>query len=173
MVQNQGRGARISGIGYYVPELVLSNFDLEKIVDTSDEWIVTRSGIRERRIAADDQASSDLAIEASKRALDDARVKAEDIDIIIVGTVTPDMPFPSTACIIQDKLGAHSSSAFDVTAACSGFIYGVTVAEAMIATGKVERALVVGVTRSPVVARLPRQVATGMARQRMGIRKHD
>lgn len=145
IAKKQGRGARISGIGYYVPELVLSNFDLEKMVETSDEWIVTRSGIRERRIAADDQASSDMAIEAAKNALKDARVKAESIDLIIVGTVTPDMPFPSTACIVQHKLGAVSASAFDVTAACSGFIYGVTVAESMIATGKVERALVVGV----------------------------
>ncbi len=138
-------GARISGIGYYVPELVLSNFDFEKMVETSDEWIVTRSGIRERHIAADDQASSDMAIEAARKALKDARVKAENIDLIIVGTVTPDMPLPSTACIVQDKLGAKSASAFDVTAACSGFIYGITVAESMIATGKVERALVVGV----------------------------
>lgn len=139
------RGARISGIGYYVPELVLSNFDFEKMVETSDEWIVARSGIRERHVAADDEASSDMAIEAAKRALRDARVRAEDIDLIIVGTVTPDMPFPSTACIVQDKLAVRNASAFDVTAACSGFVYGVTIAESMIATGKAERALIVGV----------------------------
>lgn len=139
------RGARISGIGYYVPELVLSNFDFEKMVDTSDEWIVARSGIRERHVAADNEASSDMAIGAARKALKDARMKAEDIDLIIVGTVTPDMPFPSTACIVQDKLAARKASAFDVTAACSGFVYGITIAESMIATGKAERALVVGV----------------------------
>jgi 3-oxoacyl-[acyl-carrier-protein] synthase-3 len=115
------------------------------MVDTSDEWIVTRSGIRERRIAADDEASSDMAVEAARRALADAGVDAAQIDLIIVGTVTPDMPFPSTACIVQDRLGSKHASAFDVTAACSGFIYGITVAESMVTTGKVERALVIGV----------------------------
>ena len=139
------RGARIAGIGYYVPELVLTNFDFEKMVDTSDEWIVTRSGIRERRMAADNQASSDMAFEASLRAMRDAGVKEEDIDLIVIGTVTPDMLFPSTACVVQDMLNATRAAAFDVTAACSGFIYGVTVAQSMISMEKINLALVVGV----------------------------
>lgn len=139
------RGARITGIGYYVPEIVLTNHDLERMVDTSDEWIFTRTGIRERHIAAKDEASSDMALEASRIAMKDAGVKARDIDVIIVGTVTPDMPFPSTACILQDRLGAERAAAFDVTAACSGFVYGITVAQSMISVGHVDRALVIGV----------------------------
>jgi 3-oxoacyl-[acyl-carrier-protein] synthase-3 len=138
-------GAKIVGIGYYLPERVLSNFDLEKMVDTTDEWIVTRTGIRERHIAAEDQASSDLAFEASKSALAEAGIEPEEIDLIIVGTVTPDMPFPSAACVLQDKLGAKKAAAFDVTAACSGFIYGLSVAHSMISHGKNETVLVVGV----------------------------
>ena len=139
------RGARFAGIGYYVPERVVTNRDYEKMVDTTDEWIVTRTGIRERRIASPEQATSDLAIEAAKRAMADAGVAAADIDLIVVGTVTPDMPFPSTACLIQDRIGARDAAAFDVTAACSGFIYSVTLAHAMIAAGRANRALVVGV----------------------------
>jgi 3-oxoacyl-[acyl-carrier-protein] synthase-3 len=138
-------GARIVGIGHYLPERVLSNFDFEKMVDTTDEWIVTRTGIRERHIAADDQATSDLAFEASTKALKDAGVSSSDLDLIIVGTVTPDMPFPSAACVLQDKLGAHKAAAFDVTAACSGFIYGLSVAHSMIGHQKNKRVLVVGV----------------------------
>jgi 3-oxoacyl-[acyl-carrier-protein] synthase-3 len=146
VADNKGqKSSRVSGIGYYVPEKILTNHDLEKMVDTSDEWIVTRSGIRERRIAAEDQASSDLALIASKNALEDAGVKAEDLDMIIVATVTPDMSLPSTACIIQDKLGAKKASAFDISAACSGFIYGLTVANSMISCGRASRVLVVGV----------------------------
>lgn len=144
-VDTEQRNAKITGIGYYVPELVLSNRDFEQMVDTSDEWIVTRSGIKERRIAREDEASSDMACLASLRAMEDAGVRGEDIDLIIVGTVTPDMLFPSTACILQDKIGAKKAAAFDVTAACSGFVYGVSVAHSMISTGKVNRALVVGV----------------------------
>jgi len=124
---------------------VLSNFDLEKMVDTSDEWIVTRSGIRERRLAADNEASSDMAYEASLIAMKDAGIGPEDLDMIIVGTVTPDMLFPSTACVLQDRLGATRAAAFDVTAACSGFIYGVTLAHCMISTGRSQRILVIGV----------------------------
>lgn len=139
------RGARFAGIGYYVPERVVTNRDYEKMVDTTDEWIVTRTGIRERRIAAPEQATSDLAIEAARRAMADAGCTAADIDLIVVGTVTPDMPFPSTACLIQDRIGAKDAAAFDVTAACSGFIYSVTLAHAMIAAGRANRALVVGV----------------------------
>jgi 3-oxoacyl-[acyl-carrier-protein] synthase-3 len=138
-------GAKMVGIGYYLPERVLSNFDFEKMVDTTDEWIVTRTGIRERHIASEDQASSDLAHEASKKALEEAGVGPEELDLIIVGTVTPDMPFPSAACVLQDKLGAINAAAFDVTAACSGFIYGISVAHSMISHGKSKTVLVVGV----------------------------
>ncbi len=138
-------GARMTGIGHYLPERVLTNFDFEKMVDTTDEWIVTRSGIRERHIASEDQASSDLAYEASRRALEAAGVNPHDLDLIIVGTVTSDMPFPSTACILQDRLGAKKAAAFDVTAACSGFIYGLSIAHSLIAHGKNEKVLVVGV----------------------------
>ena len=138
-------GAGIVGIGYYLPERILSNLDFEKMVDTTDEWIVSRTGIRERHIAAEDQASSDLAYEASKRALEEADIAPEELDLIIVGTVTPDMPFPSAACVLQDKLGAMNAAAFDVTAACSGFIYGLAVAHSMISLGKNETVLVVGV----------------------------
>jgi len=139
------RGARFAGIGYYLPEVVLTNADFERMVDTSDEWIVTRTGIRERRIAKPEQASSDLAIEAANRAMADAGVTAGEIDLILVGTATPDMLFPATACLIQDRIGAKEAAAFDITAACSGFIYGVTLAHSMIASGKTKRALVIGV----------------------------
>ena len=139
------RGARIAGMGYYVPERVLTNHDLEQMVDTSDEWIVTRSGIRERRIAEDDQAASDLAYEAATKALADAGVDPADLDLIIVATVTPDMSFPSTGCILQDRLGAKKAAALDLSAACSGFIYGTSMGRAMIANGQAERVLVVGV----------------------------
>jgi len=123
----------------------LSNFDLEKIVDTSDEWIRTRTGIRERRIAEDREASSDLALMAAKAALEDAMVEPEDLDGIIVGTVTPDMQFPATACFVQTQLGAKNAAAFDLSAACSGFIYGVNTAHGLIVSGQMERVLVVGV----------------------------
>jgi 3-oxoacyl-[acyl-carrier-protein] synthase-3 len=141
-----GQGsARFAGMGYYLPETVLSNFDLAKMVDTSDEWIVTRTGIRERRIAKPEEAASDLAIKAARAAMTDAGVGEGDIDLIIVGTATADYPFPSTATVLQDRLGAKGAAAFDVVAACSGFIYAVTVARSMIVAGTVRRALVVGV----------------------------
>lgn len=139
------RSARFAGIGYYLPEIVLTNRDFERMVDTSDEWIVTRTGIRERRIASAEQATSDLAFEAVNMALSDAHVSPEEIDLILVGTATPDMPFPSTACLLQTRIGAKNAAAFDITAACSGFIYGVTIAESLIAAGKAHKALVVGV----------------------------
>jgi 3-oxoacyl-[acyl-carrier-protein] synthase-3 len=139
------RGARFAGIGYYVPDVVLTNADFEKTLDTTDEWIVSRTGIRERRIARPDQATSDLAIEATNRALADAGLTPKDIDIILVGTATPDMPFPSTACLIQHRIGATQAAAFDITAACSGFIYGVTIAQSLIVSGKARRILVLGV----------------------------
>ncbi|MBU8923449.1 MAG: ketoacyl-ACP synthase III [Bacteroidales bacterium] len=137
--------AKITGIGYYLPEKVLTNFDLEKMVDTTDEWIVTRSGIRERRIAAEHEAASDLAYEAARMAVEKAGIDAKDVDLIIVATVTPDMSLPSTACIIQDKIGAKKAAAFDLSAACSGFIYGVATAQSMIGIGHIKNAIVVGV----------------------------
>lgn len=134
----------IIGMGKYVPERILSNHDLEQMVETNDEWIVTRTGIRERRIAAPEQATSDLAYEASVRALEAAGLTAQDIDLIIVATITPDMFFPSTACVLQERLGAKRAAAFDLSAACSGFIYSLATASSMIATGMYKHALVVG-----------------------------
>ncbi len=136
--------SRIISTGSYLPKKVLTNFDLEKIVDTSDEWITERTGIRERRIADESQAASDLAYEASKVALERAGLKADDIDLIIVATVTGDMPFPSTACIIQDKLKATNAVGFDINAACSGFLYGLYIADGFIKAGMHKRVLVAG-----------------------------
>lgn len=136
--------SRITGTGSYVPHKVLNNFDLEKKVDTSDEWITERTGIRERRIARKDEANSDLCLEASKRALEAAVVKAKDIDMIIVATMSGDMPMPSTAAILQNKLGAKNAAAFDVNAACSGFLYGLSVADNFIKTGTSKKLLLVG-----------------------------
>jgi len=121
----QGRPCSILAVGSYVPDRILSNADFEQMVDTSDEWITTRTGIKERRIAAKNECTSDLAMKAAQRAMTRAKVKAEDIDVIVLATITPDMPFPSTACIVQEKIGAHRAAAFDVQAACSGFIFGV------------------------------------------------
>jgi 3-oxoacyl-[acyl-carrier-protein] synthase-3 len=134
----------IIATGSYVPEKVITNHDLEKIVDTSDEWIVTRTGIRERRIADKDTATSDLATIAAQRALESARLTAQDIDMIIVATVTPDMHFPSTACLVQKNIGAVNASAFDLEAACSGFLYGIVVANQFIATGLYRNVMVIG-----------------------------
>jgi 3-oxoacyl-[acyl-carrier-protein] synthase-3 len=139
------RGSKIIGTGHYCPERVLTNFDLEKMVETSDEWIVTRSGVRERRIAAPEQAGSDLALLASGTALSSAGVGPEEIDGIIVGTVTGDMVFPATSCLLQDRLGASKAAAFDMNAACCGFVFGVSVAHALIASGQMNKVLVVGV----------------------------
>lgn len=136
--------SRIIGTGSYLPEKVLTNHDLEKMVDTSDEWIRTRTGISQRHIAADGQLASDLAVNASHRALDNANLKADEIDLIIVATTTPDMVFPSTACILQNKLGIKQCPAFDVQAVCSGFVYALATADAFIRTGKYRNALVVG-----------------------------
>ncbi|MFC4076430.1 beta-ketoacyl-ACP synthase III [Salinithrix halophila] len=135
----------IIGTGAYLPEKVLTNADLEKIVDTNDEWIVTRTGIRERRIASEEQASSDLAVESARRALEAANLSADQLDLIIVATVTPDMSFPATACLVQDALGAKKAATFDLSAACTGFIYGVSVASQFIQNGIYRHALVVGV----------------------------
>lgn len=134
----------IIGTGKYVPERVLTNQELEQMVDTNDEWIVSRTGIRERRIAAPEQATSDLALIAAQQAMDKAGIIAEQLDLIIVATITPDMAFPSTSCIIQDKLGAKKAAAFDISAACSGFIYGLANAQNFIANGTYKYALVIG-----------------------------
>ena len=131
-------------MGYYVPEKVLTNSDLEKMVDTSDEWIVERTGIRERHIAAPEQATSDLAFIAAQRALEDAGIRAEDLDLIVVGTESPDMKFPSVACILQDKLGASHAAAFDLAAGCSGFVYACGIASQTIFSGLYKHVLVVG-----------------------------
>lgn len=136
--------ARILSTGSYVPQKVLTNHDLEKMVETSDEWITERTGIKERRIASPEQATSDLAYEASIKALKNANLKAEDIDLIIVATLSPDMLVPSCACILQMKLGATNAVAFDINGACSGFIYALAVAEKFIKTGASKRSLVIG-----------------------------
>ena len=136
--------SRIVGTGSYVPEKVLTNQELEKIVDTNDEWIVTRTGIKERRVTNNGQASSTLAINAAKNALEMAGVAPEELDAIIVGTVTPDMFFPSVGCLVQDALGAKSAVAFDISAGCSGFIYSLSVADSFISGGKYKKVLVLG-----------------------------
>lgn len=141
----QLRPVGILGTGSYTPDRVLTNADLEKMVETNDEWIVTRTGIRERRISSKEQASSDLAYEAAVKALKQANISAEELDMIVVATVTPDMMFPSTACILQDKLGAKKAAALDVSAACTGFLYGVTTATQFIANGFYRYILVIGV----------------------------
>lgn len=137
------RKTKIAGTGSYLPEKVLTNADLEKMIDTSDEWIRTRTGIKERRIVAQGQASSDLAYEASRKAMQAAQVKAEELDMIIVATITPDMIFPATACVLQEKLGAKGTAAFDLEAACSGFLYGISIGSQFIATGMYDNILVV------------------------------
>jgi len=141
------RGATIVGTGMYVPDRVLSNHDLERMVDTSDEWIVERTGIRERRIAAPDQASSDMALIAARRALESARIDVQDIDQIIVATTTPDRILPSCACTLQAKLGAHRAAAFDVFAACTGFVYGLGIGRGLIGSRVSDTVLVVGVEK--------------------------
>jgi 3-oxoacyl-[acyl-carrier-protein] synthase III len=134
----------ITGLGCRVPERVVTNDDLAELVDTSDEWIRTRTGILERRYASDDEALSDIALPAAKVALERAGVKAADVDLLIVATVTPDMIFPSTAAILADKLGAADAAAYDLSAGCTGFMYGITQATGMLASGLNRRALVIG-----------------------------
>ena len=135
----------ITGLGMYVPKKVLTNQDLEKMVDTSDEWITSRTGIEKRRIAQPGTPSSALAAKAAKKALESAKLKPEDIELIIVATITPDMPFPSTACFVQSKIGAKNAACFDIGAACSGFIYGLVTARHFIDSGMYKNALVIGV----------------------------
>lgn len=134
----------VAGTGSYLPEKILSNAELEKMVDTSDEWIVTRTGIKARRIAAEHESTSDMATVAAQRALDDAGITAEEVDLIIVGTITPDMAFPATACYVQQKLGAHNAVAYDISAACSGFLYAMNIATAQIGAGLINNALIIG-----------------------------
>ena len=136
--------ARIAGIGSYLPEKVVSNKDLEETMDTSDEWIRERTGIKRRHVVADDEYTSTIGLEAARRAMQDAGVGPEDIDLIIVGTCTPDKVFPSTACIIQRHLGIKGCAALDVNAACSGFVYGLDIANRYIRTGGAKFALVIG-----------------------------
>ena len=138
------RKAKITGIGSYLPDEVVSNDDLSKILDTSDEWITTRSGIKQRHRAADGEATSDIALAAAQQALSHAGITAGDIDMIIVSTTTPDLTFPATAALVQKKLGISHGAAFDVQAVCSGFVYGLSVASAMVETGQAERALLIG-----------------------------
>jgi 3-oxoacyl-[acyl-carrier-protein] synthase-3 len=133
----------VIGLGKYLPEKRLTNKDLEKIVDTTDEWITERTGIKERRIAREDEATSDMAVNAAKRAIENAKLKPEDIDLIIVATITPDMFFPSTACIIQSKLNVNHIPAFDISVACSGFIYGIAIAEQFIKSGAYKHILMI------------------------------
>ena len=138
------RPVGIEGLGFYLPSKVLTNADLEKMVETSDEWIRTRTGIAERRIAADAENTSDLAVEAAKAALADAKLKPTDLDLILVATMTPDMPCPATACIVQSKLGAPQAAATDIAAACSGFVYGLVIGQQFVASGTYNHVLVVG-----------------------------
>ena len=141
----------IIGVGEYLPKKVLTNADLEKMVDTSDEWITTRTGIKERHIVAKNEATSDLAIRAAKQALLDARLTPKDLDLIIVATITPDMFFPSVSCLLQREFSAKNAICFDISAACAGFVYAITVAQQFIARGAVKYALVVGAeTLSPI-----------------------
>ena len=139
-----GSRVKIASTGFYVPDKILTNADLEKMVDTTDEWIVSRSGIKERRIASAEQATSDLCIEAAKRALRHGHFKVEDIDLIIVATASPDTVFPSTACWVQDGLKADHVAAFDISAGCTGFLYGLILSESLILSGAAKRILLIG-----------------------------
>jgi 3-oxoacyl-[acyl-carrier-protein] synthase-3 len=136
--------SQILGTGSYAPSRILTNFDLEKLLDTSDRWIVERTGIKERHIAADDEATSDMAVQAAKNALAMANMVATDLDMIIVATISPDMPMPSCAVLVQAKLGASRAFAFDVSAACAGSLYGLSIADSFVRTGKAQRVLVIG-----------------------------
>jgi 3-oxoacyl-[acyl-carrier-protein] synthase-3 len=139
-----GRTCSITGVGSYVPERIVSNADLEKLVDTTDEWITSRTGIKARRVAAVDEYTSDLASNAAQKAMAMAGVLPEQIDLIIVATITPDMPFPSTACLVQQKIGAYRAAAFDIEAACSGFIYALEIGQQFIMSRTHNTVLVIG-----------------------------
>ena len=145
------RKVGIIGVGEYLPPKVLTNADLEKMVDTTDEWITTRTGIKERRIASSSEATSDLAIKAAKEALKDAKLTPQDIDLVIVATITPDLIFPSTASIVQNALSIKNAAAFDISAACAGFVYALSVARQFIANGAYKNALVIGAEKLSAV----------------------
>lgn len=140
----QVKSAVIAGTGSYVPEKILKNKDFEKFLDTSDEWITSRTGIKERRIAGENDGTASMAAHAARSALADAQISAQDLDLIIVATFTPEMPLPATACFVQQALGAKNAGAFDIAAACSGFIYALSVAQQFIGTGKYRNILVIG-----------------------------
>ncbi|MBT3880770.1 MAG: ketoacyl-ACP synthase III [Candidatus Scalindua sp.] len=140
----KGYKASITGVGSFLPEKVLTNDDLSKTLDTTDEWITKRTGIKERRIVENGVAASDLAVEASLRALDDANVLPTEVDLIITSTITPDCLFPSTSCYIQEKIGARNAGSFDLLAACAGFVYALSVAKSFVASGAMKTVLVVG-----------------------------
>ena len=140
----KGRSCSITSVGSYVPSRVLTNADLEKLVETTDDWIVSRTGIRERRIAAADEFTSDMAAKAAQLAMDRAGITPEQIDLIIVATITPDMPFPATACLVQQKIGARRAAAFDIEAACSGFIFGLEIGQQFIMSRTYDTVLVIG-----------------------------
>jgi 3-oxoacyl-[acyl-carrier-protein] synthase-3 len=140
----QGRTCSVIAVGSYVPERILSNADLEQMVETSNEWILARTGIKERRIAAQHEATSDLAVKAARVAMRRAKITADEIDLIVLATITPDMPFPSTACLVQEKIGADRAAAFDVQAACSGFIYALEIAQQFIMSRTYDTVLVIG-----------------------------
>lgn len=153
-------GVRMSGVGRYVPERVLSNEDLEKMLDTTDEWITTRTGMKRRHIAAPDQATSDLAINAARDALDRAGLAPNDIDCYVVATATPDFLFPATACIVAAKLGAIGKAAFDIEIACSGFVYGLALASSLVRSGMYRRVMLIGAeTLSKIVDYTDRSTA--------------
>ena len=140
----KGRTCSITSVGSYLPARIMTNADLEKTVETTDEWIVTRTGIRERRIAAADEFTSDMAAKAAQLAMDRAGITPEQIDLIIVATITPDMHFPATACLVQQKIGAHRAAAFDIEAACSGFIFGLEIGQQFIMSRTYDTVLVIG-----------------------------
>src|SRR5215204_5385110 len=140
----QGRSCSVAAVGSYVPERVLTNADIEKMVDTSDDWIVSRTGIRERRIAAENEFTSDMGAKAALAAMQRANITAEQIDLIIVATITPDMPFPATACLVQQKIGARRAAAFDIEAACSGFIFALEIGQQFVMSHTYETVLVIG-----------------------------
>ena len=134
----------VRGVGSYLPERIITNDELSRTIDTSDEWIQQRVGIKQRHVAADGEYTSDLALHAARRALDDARISPDEIDLIIVATTTPDLTFPATAAIVQQKLGMHHGAAFDIQAVCSGFVYGMVTADSYLKNGIARRALVIG-----------------------------
>jgi 3-oxoacyl-[acyl-carrier-protein] synthase-3 len=148
---NQRVTASITGTGSYLPEKVVTNVDLEKVVDTTDEWIRQRTGIRERHMARSDEATSDMAAVAAERALENAKVQPSEVDLIIVATITPDMVFPNTACFVQSKIGAKNAFCFGVEAACSGFLYALEIARQFIGNGSIKTALVIGAEKLSTV----------------------